>query len=166
MWVRDRLDGLWHDEDFDDWYPRDGRPGLSPAQLATVSMLQFLLNLSDRQAAEAVRCRIDPRRLHEFQARNRADQQDPQWQRLYASRSGVEGTMNELVNGHRMRRCRYHGVAKAHVQHVLTAIAVTIERFSAQEPADATYRPRSPTAFQRYLVDNELPRPRWWRQGQ
>jgi transposase len=59
MWVRDRLDGLWCDEDFADWYPRDGRPGLSPAQLATVCVLQFLLDLSDRQVAEAVRCRID-----------------------------------------------------------------------------------------------------------
>ncbi|MFE7712295.1 IS1182 family transposase [Streptomyces sp. NPDC057486] len=59
MWVRDRLDGLWDDQDFADWYPRDGRPGLSPAQLATVCVLQFLLGLSDRQAAEAVRCRID-----------------------------------------------------------------------------------------------------------
>jgi transposase len=59
MWVGDRLDGLWGDEDFLDWYPRDGRPGLSPAQLATVCVLQFLLDLSDRQAAEAVRCRID-----------------------------------------------------------------------------------------------------------
>ena len=59
MWVRDRLDGLWCDEDFAGWYPRDGRPGLSPAQLATVCVLQFLLGLSDRQAAEAVRCRID-----------------------------------------------------------------------------------------------------------
>ncbi|MCZ4612265.1 transposase [Streptomyces sp. Lzd4kr] len=59
MRVRDRLDGLWRDEDFADWYPRDGRPGLSPAQLATVCVLQFVLNLPDRQAAEAVRCRID-----------------------------------------------------------------------------------------------------------
>lgn len=59
MWVRDRLDGLWHDEDFTDWYPRDGRPGLSPARLATVCVLRFMLCLSDRQAAEAVRCRID-----------------------------------------------------------------------------------------------------------
>ncbi|MDG9702563.1 transposase [Streptomyces sp. DH37] len=58
MWVRDRLDGLWHDEDFAGWYPRDGRPGLSPARLATVCVLQFLLGLSDRQAAEAVRCRF------------------------------------------------------------------------------------------------------------
>ncbi|MFI9617031.1 transposase [Streptomyces sp. NPDC052023] len=59
IWVRDRLDGLWCDEDFADWYPGNGRPGLSPAQLATVCVLQFLLGLSDRQAAEAVRCRID-----------------------------------------------------------------------------------------------------------
>ncbi|MEU5282640.1 transposase [Streptomyces sp. NPDC020755] len=59
MWVRDHLDGLWGDRDFAFWYPRDGRPGLSPAQLATVCVLQFLLNLSDRQAAEAV-----PHRLH------------------------------------------------------------------------------------------------------
>ncbi|WP_242434248.1 transposase [Streptomyces sp. CB01580] len=57
--MRDLLDGLWRDEDFTAWYPRDGRPGLSPAQLATVCVLQFLLGLSDRQAAEAVRCRID-----------------------------------------------------------------------------------------------------------
>ena len=44
MWVRDRLDGLWADEDFAGWYPRDGRPGISPAQLATVSVLQWPSN--------------------------------------------------------------------------------------------------------------------------
>jgi len=57
--VRDRLDGLWHDADFADGYPRDGRPVLSPAQPATVRVLQFLPGLPHRQAAEAVRCRID-----------------------------------------------------------------------------------------------------------
>jgi hypothetical protein len=51
MWVRDRLDGLWDDEDFAGWCPREGRPGISPAQLATVSVLQFLPGLSDRDAA-------------------------------------------------------------------------------------------------------------------
>ncbi|PZH18455.1 hypothetical protein C1I97_03775 [Streptomyces sp. NTH33] len=57
--MRDHLDGLGDDTDFVSWYQRDGRPGLSPARLATVCVLQFLLDLSDRQAAEAVRCRID-----------------------------------------------------------------------------------------------------------
>jgi hypothetical protein len=36
MWIRDRLDELFVDEDFAAWYPSDGRPGLScrpgPAQ--------------------------------------------------------------------------------------------------------------------------------------
>ena len=27
MWVRDRLDGLWADEDFAGWYPGTGGPG-------------------------------------------------------------------------------------------------------------------------------------------
>jgi hypothetical protein len=57
MRVRDRLGGLRADEDVAGWYPRDGRPGISPAQPATVSVPQFLLDLSDRDAAEAVRCR-------------------------------------------------------------------------------------------------------------
>ena len=59
MWVRDRLDGLFADDDFADWYSSDGRKGLSPARLALVSVLQYAENLTDRQAAEAVRCRID-----------------------------------------------------------------------------------------------------------
>ena len=53
------MDGWWCDEDLAGWYPRDGRRGLSPAQLATICVLQFLLDLSDRQAAEAIRCRTD-----------------------------------------------------------------------------------------------------------
>ncbi|MFE2972882.1 transposase [Streptomyces sp. NPDC059340] len=59
MWVRDRLDGLFTDADFADWYPADGRRGMSPVQLALVSVLQYAENLTDRQAADAVRCRLD-----------------------------------------------------------------------------------------------------------
>ena len=59
MWVRGHLDGLFTDDDFADWYPADGRRGLSPARPASVSVLQYAQNLTDRQAAEAVRCRLD-----------------------------------------------------------------------------------------------------------
>jgi transposase len=59
MWVRDRLDELFVDEGFADWFPVDGRRGLSPARLALVSVLQYGENLTDRQAAEAVRCRLE-----------------------------------------------------------------------------------------------------------
>lgn len=59
MWVRDRLDGLWREGDFEAWHLRDGRPGLLLAKLVIVCVLQFLHGLSDRAAAEAVACRID-----------------------------------------------------------------------------------------------------------
>ncbi|MEV6730608.1 transposase [Streptomyces sp. NPDC051364] len=105
-----------------------------------------------------------PRHLHELQARNRTDQHNPQWQRRCAARSGVEGTICEFVNGHRARRGRYHGVAKTHVQHVLTAIAINLERLATHAPP-ATEHPRSLTAFQLYLDARGLTWESWWRQG-
>jgi len=82
-----------------------------------------------------------PRHLHERQQTNRAQQQDPQWLRTYGSRAGVEGTMSEIVNGHSGRNCRYRGHAKTHVQHVLTAIAINLERLDAHESPE--HRPAS-----------------------
>jgi transposase len=59
MLMRDRLQDLFVDGDFADWFPTDGRRGVSPARLALVSVLQYAENLTDRQAARAVACRID-----------------------------------------------------------------------------------------------------------
>ncbi|MEU4351747.1 transposase [Streptomyces sp. NPDC023838] len=106
-----------------------------------------------------------PRQLHELQARNRAEKEDSAWRRLYVSRSGIEGTMSEFVHGHQARPCRYHGLTKTQVQHVLTALAVNIERLSLEGPDGRTRHPRPPTAFQHYLESHGLPRPLWWRQG-
>jgi transposase len=58
MRVRDALGPLFADEDFAGMYPDRGQPGLSPALLAMVTVLQFKANLSDREAAEAARDRI------------------------------------------------------------------------------------------------------------
>ncbi|WP_435215423.1 transposase [Streptomyces sp. bgisy034] len=73
---------------------------------------------------------LSPTRARDLQLRVRTEQQTPEWKARYAVRSGVEGTVNEFAHGHGMRRCRYRGQGKAHVQHVLTAIAVNIERLS------------------------------------
>jgi transposase len=103
-----------------------------------------------------------PRELYELQARNRADQQNPAWHKRYAVRSGAEGTVCELANGHGMRHCRYRGQPKAHLQHVLTAIAVNIERLSRLPPGESTAS-RPPTAFQDYLDQHGIQRLRSWR---
>jgi hypothetical protein len=58
--------------------------------------------------------------------------------------------MNEPAHGHGLRHCRYRGQPKAHLQHVLTAIAVSIDRLSQLPPGEIT-DPRPHTASQKYL---------------
>jgi len=55
---------------------------------------------------------------------------------------GVEGTVCELAGGPGMRHCRYRGQPRAHLQHVLTAIAVNIERLSQIPHGQSTPRDR------------------------
>jgi transposase len=56
--LRDKLGTIFEDEDFVDLFPTRGQPAFSPWRLALVTILQFRENLSDRQAAEAVRDRL------------------------------------------------------------------------------------------------------------
>ena len=57
--LRDRLGTVFADADFADLYPTLGQPAYAPWRLALVTLMQFREGLSDRQAAEAVRSRID-----------------------------------------------------------------------------------------------------------
>src|SRR5258708_10033186 len=57
--MREVLGSIYTDEDFADLFPKEGQPAQAPWRLALVTVLQFLENLSDRQAADAVRGRID-----------------------------------------------------------------------------------------------------------
>jgi transposase len=57
--LRDELGTIFSDGDFADLFPRRGKPALAPWRLALVTVLQFRESLSDRQAAEALRARID-----------------------------------------------------------------------------------------------------------
>lgn len=57
--MRDVLGTIYSDEMFADLFPRRGQPAEAPERLALVTVFQFLEGLSDRQAAEAVRGRID-----------------------------------------------------------------------------------------------------------
>jgi len=57
--LRDELGTLFDDEMFSSVYSDEGQPALHPWQLALVSVMQFMENLSERQAAQAVRARSD-----------------------------------------------------------------------------------------------------------
>jgi transposase len=49
---------------------------------------------------------------------------------LYAVRSGVEGTISQGTRSFGLRRARYVGQAKTHLQHVLTATAMNLVRIA------------------------------------
>src|SRR5512135_969033 len=57
--IADELGPLYRDNLFSDLFPTRGQPAASPARLAFASVLQYVEGLSDRQAADAVRGRID-----------------------------------------------------------------------------------------------------------
>jgi transposase len=59
MTMRDELGAIFEDEDFAHLFPSRGQPAMAPWRLALVTIMQFAEGLSDRQAADAVRARID-----------------------------------------------------------------------------------------------------------
>lgn len=59
MQMRDELGTLFSDEQFMDLFPKVGQLAEAPWRLALVTVMQFAENLTDRQAADAVRGRID-----------------------------------------------------------------------------------------------------------
>jgi len=57
--VGDVLGCVYRDKQFAAMFPRRGQPAEAPGRLALATVLQFMEGLSDRQAADAVRGRID-----------------------------------------------------------------------------------------------------------
>lgn len=48
----------------------------------------------------------------------------------YTRRQGIEGTLSQGVRAFGLRRARYRGRAKTHLQHIGTAVAVNLRRLA------------------------------------
>lgn len=59
MKMRDALGTIYQDQSFASLFPHNGRSVEAPWRLALITVLQFMEELPDRQAADAVRGRID-----------------------------------------------------------------------------------------------------------
>jgi transposase len=59
MKMRDALGTIYQDQSFAHLFPQNGRPAEAPWRLAFLTVVQFMEGLPDRQAADAVRGRID-----------------------------------------------------------------------------------------------------------
>src|SRR5438105_12356551 len=125
--LRETLGTIFQDDSFADLYAHDGQPGLPPWRLALVTIMPFRENLADRQAAEAVRARIDWKYLLSLELT------DPgfDFSVLSAFRDRLlAGSAAELLLDKLLERCRAMGWLKARgpqrtdSTHVLAAIRV------------------------------------------
>jgi transposase len=124
---RDALGTIFQDEDFSALFPVRGQPGLPPWRLALVTIMQFRENLADRQAAEAVRARIDWKYLLSLELT------DPGFDFSVLSEFRdrlLAGSAEALLLDKLLERCRALGLLKARGKqrtdstHVLAAIRV------------------------------------------
>jgi transposase len=124
---RDALGTIFQDEDFAALFPLGGQPSLPPWRLALVTIMQFRENLADRQAAEAVRARIDWKYLLSLELT------DPGFDFSVLSEFRdrlLAGSAEELLLDKLLERCCTVGLLKARGQqrtdstHVLAAIRV------------------------------------------
>ncbi len=69
-----------------------------------------------------------PQAQHEALQQVRQRQGTADFRRQYAKRSGIEGTISQAVRSCDLRRARYRGLAKTHLQMIATAVAVNLQR--------------------------------------
>ena len=72
-----------------------------------------------------------PRRQQQAQQRIRAEQATDDWRQRYALRCGVESLISQASRLSHLHQARYRGLAKTHLQHVLTALALNLVRVDA-----------------------------------
>jgi hypothetical protein len=65
----------------------------------------------------------------------RAEQATPAYLERYARRAGIEGTIAQAVRCSDVHQAIYRGLAKTHLQHVLTALALNLSASTPGSPA-------------------------------
>jgi Transposase DDE domain len=96
---------------------------------------------------------LTPRRREEHAALEaaRAREAEAAFATEYRRRAGIEGTLSAGVRAMHLRRSRYVGLAKTHLQHALTAAAVNLARLGAWIAGEPLARTRQP-AFVRLMA--------------
>jgi transposase len=75
--------------------------------------------------------RLSAQPQHEALQRARQREKTEEFQKTYAQRAGIEGALSQGVRTAGLRRARYVGLAKTHLQHLATATALNIVRIGA-----------------------------------
>lgn len=74
---------------------------------------------------------VIPQENYEAMCQARQRQQTEEFRQRYKLRAGIEGTISQGVRACDLRRSRYLGLAKTHLQNLLVATALNVRRISA-----------------------------------
>jgi transposase len=86
---------------------------------------------------------LHPRLLTEALQQARGRQETRDWQKDYALRAGVEGTIRQAAAVTDIHHARYRGIAKTHLEHVYSATALNLLRLDAWWNGHALDRTRT-----------------------
>ncbi len=87
-------------------------------------------DLCTKSKAESRSLTLRPQAEHEAIQTVRQAQLTEEWKSRYNVRAGIEGTLSQGIRVVGMRRTRYIGLAKTHLQHLLTAAAMNLVRLA------------------------------------
>ena len=74
---------------------------------------------------------LQTREYHEALQKMRARQATEEFRESYADRAGIESTHAQAIRCSGVRSTRYRGLAKTHLQHVITAVAINLLRIAS-----------------------------------
>jgi transposase len=103
----------------------------------TNAVIKIKFSMRDcKRCVHRVQCTTGPRRTITIRPkdqylalqRTRARQGTTEFKQAYAKRAGIEGTISQGVRVTGLRRARYVGEAKTHLQHLATATAINLLR--------------------------------------
>jgi len=133
------------------WWEHGGGQGSRPiiVQFATQTCAPCPVRAACTRATHrGRRLGLPPRAEAEAVADARAWYASAEGQAQYAQRAGIEGTLSQGVRAFGLRRTRYWGVAKTHLQHVAIAAAINLDRIVAW----LEERPRAKTRTSRFAA--------------
>jgi transposase len=112
---------------------------------------------SQARCTEAKRRSITVRPRDQFEALEaaRSREASEEYRLEYNRRAGIEGTISQGVRSFGLRRSRYIGETKAHLQHIATATAINVARISDwldERPREVTRR----SAFTRLMTTTDV----------
>lgn len=113
------------------WKPGSERRGQSIIKVSFAESTcrlcphRYLCTRSQKQGRSIT---VRPQRQHLVLQQAPHYQTTENFRHRYAQRAGIEGTWAQGIQAFGLRRCRYLGLAKTHLQHIITATAMNLVR--------------------------------------